>query len=141
MKKPFALLLFSLVILLIACEKNETESEDNGQSGTSHNVGKNCLSCHGFSAAGSVYNKALTSIYSGATIKLTSQANGAGTVLATITVDGSGNFHSSNSISFGSGIYAGVTGSNGTITYMVSAIKNGGCNSCHGSTTTRIWAE
>jgi hypothetical protein len=99
-------LLISFIAVLFACEK-EDGKEVGGEStasGTSHNTGKNCLNCHQFTAAGSVYNKSLSSGLQGAMVKLTTQANGAGTILGTFTVNKSGSFFTSNSVSFGTGI-------------------------------------
>jgi hypothetical protein len=143
MRKLFALLVFGMAIVLFACEE-EDEDEDGGQSssmGTSHNTGKNCLGCHKFTAAGSVYNKALTASYPGVTVKLTTQANGAGTVLATFTANKNGSFYTSSSINYGSGVYVSLTGTSGTVKHMASAINSGACNSCHGTSTSKIWAE
>jgi hypothetical protein len=143
MKRVFVLLILGITFGLFACE-NETGDEVEGQSnasGTSHNTGKNCMGCHRFTAAGSVYNKALSSGFSGAVIKLTSQANGAGTVLGTFTANKSGSFYSSSTINFGSGIFVSVTGSSGNVKHMSSAITSGACNSCHGSSTSKVWVE
>ena len=143
MRKIFSILLIGFIAVLFACEKEDGEEVggESTASGTSHNTGKNCLNCHQFTAAGSVYNKALSSGLQGAIVKLTAQANGAGTVLGTFTVNKSGSFYSSNSINFGTGIYVSVTGSSGSPKYMSSAITTGACNSCHGSSTSKVWAE
>ena len=143
MKKLLALLVFGLAIGFFACEE-EDEDEVGGQSsamGTSHNTGKNCMGCHQFTAAGSVYNKALTSAFQGASVKLTSQPNGAGTVIGTFTTNKSGSFYTSSPINFGTGVYVSVTGSSGNVKHMASAITSGACNSCHGSSTTKVWTE
>ena len=143
MKKLIAILVFGMAIGLFACE-DEDEDEVGGQSsamGTSHNTGKNCMGCHQFVAAGSVYNKALTSAFQGATVKLTTQPNGAGTAIGTFTTNKSGSFYTSSSINFGTGIYVSVTASSGTVKHMTSAITSGACNSCHGSSTSKIWTE
>jgi len=143
MKKLIAILVFGIAIGLFACEE-EDEDEVDGQSsamGTSHNTGKNCMGCHLFTAAGSVYNKALTSAFQGATVKLTTQPNGAGTTLGTFTTNKSGSFYTSSSINFGTGVYVSVTGNSGTVKHMVSAITSGACNACHGSSTSKIWTE
>lgn len=139
---------FMLVFVLFACEKEEDDSDDDqssltttpGNLGSSHNTGKNCLSCHKFSVAGSVYKKDLASAYPGSVVKLTTQANGAGTVVATITTDNSGNIHATSAISFGTGLYVSATGSAGT-KYMSSAITSGGCSACHGSSVAKVWTE
>lgn len=146
MRNVFSVMLIGLITILFACEEKEgSEGEEVGgqstASGTSHNTGKNCMNCHQFTAAGSVYNKALSSGFQGAVVKLTTQANGAGTVLGTFTVNKSGSFYTSSAINFGTGVYPSVIGSSGNTKYMSSAITTGACNSCHGVSTSKIWAE
>jgi len=146
------LLILGLIFAMASCEK-ESEVEDNDTTtpvtgttnptanlGSSHNTGKNCLSCHKFSVGGSVYKSNLASTYPGSVVKLTTQPNGLGTVVATLTTDNSGNIYKSSSISFGTGLYVSATGSAGT-KYMASPITSGACNSCHGGSTSRVWAE
>lgn len=142
-RKPFFLLVLCAVLGFTSCTEESSSLEGNSDTGSSsHNTGKNCLGCHSIKVAGSVYNSALTSVYAGAIMKITSAANGAGNVLATLTSDKTGNFYTSSSVNFGSGVYVSVTGSGGTVKYMTSAITSGACNSCHnGSTTARVWAE
>jgi len=139
MRKKLFIGLISLLVLAVSCE-NESENENEGNG--SHNAGKNCLSCHSnFKLAGSVYGKSLSSAYSGATVNVTSQANGAGTVLATLTSDNSGNFRTGSTINFGTGVFVSVKGTSGTVKSMGSAVTSGACNSCHGASTSKIWAE
>ncbi len=143
MRKVFLLLVFGITFGLFACEDEDGE-EFEGQSnisGTSHNTGKDCMSCHRFTASGSIYNKALSSVFPGAVIKITSQADGAGTVLGTFTTNKSGSFYTSGPINFGSGIFVSVIGSSGNIKHMSSSITLGACNSCHGTSTSKVWAE
>jgi len=143
MRRVIALLLISMAIVLFACKDEEGEDVggQSSTSATSHNTGKNCMNCHKFTAAGSVYTKALTDVFPGATVKLTSQANGEGTVLGTFTVNKSGSFYTSTSINYGSGVYVSVTGTSGNVNHMSSAITTGACNSCHGSSTSKVWTE
>ena len=143
MRRVLTLLVMSMAIVFFACE-NEDAEDVGGKSSiseTSHNTGKDCLSCHKFTAAGSVYNKTLTSAFPGAEVKFTSQANGEGTILGTYTVNKSGSFYTNSTINYGSGIYVSVTGSSGNIKHMNTAITTGACNSCHGSSTSKVWAE
>jgi hypothetical protein len=127
------------LLMFISCSR---ESEDEKMTGGSHNTGKNCLGCHSnFKLAGSVYNKGLSSPLPGVTIKVTSQANGAGTVLATLTSDANGNFHTGSAISFTPGVYVSASVSGGTVKNMGGALTSGACNSCHGSSASKIWAE
>ena len=141
-----------LMFVVFSCEKeNEADEVDSttqitgttnptASLGSSHNTGKNCQSCHKFTVAGSVYKKDMVSVYPGAVMKLTTQAGGAGNVVATIATDKSGNLYTSSGISFGSGLYVGITGASGT-KYMTAAITSGACNSCHGSSAAKAWAE
>ena len=71
-KRLFALAFILMTVMIVSCEE-DSDSEDEGVNyESSHNTGKNCLSCHSsFKLAGSVYNQALTSAYAGAKIKVT----------------------------------------------------------------------
>ena len=139
MRKILVAGLVCLVIFGVSCER---ESEDEDEYGRSHNAGKNCLSCHSeFKLAGSVYNKSFNASYPGAKIKVTSQANGGGSVLVSLTSDNSGNFHTGNSVNFGSGVYVSVEGTTGTVKYINAAITSGACNSGNESSASKIWAE
>lgn len=138
MKSPLLLISMLLVFILVSCENEENEND----GGSSHNAGKNCLSCHSFSVAGTVYNAAFTSTYSSAVIEVTSGPEGTGTVLATLSSDLRGNFYTNSSVDFGSGVYVNVLGNNGPVKYMNAKITTGACNKCHtGNSTSRVWAE
>ena len=143
---PFTM---SLALLLInSCEKKGCGSTNisttNGHE--SHNAGQNCMNCHSsggegqgcFLAAGTVYDNAATSIYPNATIRLYSQPNGAGSVVATIQGDAKGNFYTTGSIDFGSGLYPSVTNSGGQTMYMSASTTTGACSSCHGVSQAKI---
>jgi hypothetical protein len=100
-------------------------------SGTgSHNAGRNCLSCHSFTAAGTAYKSDGTTPYPGAVIRLAT-ASGGGTTVATLTADPSGNFYTSSAIGFGTGLYVTATGTGGAVTPMTATVTSGACNSCH----------
>ena len=102
-----------------------------GLTTTSHNAGRDCLACHReFRVAGTVY-RADGSTYPGATVRLTTAADGGGSVVLSVTADGSGNFYSSQSIAFGSGLYADVAGTADARRSMQAAFTSGACNSCH----------
>jgi hypothetical protein len=110
-----------------------TATTSGTTSGTgSHNAGRNCLSCHGFTAAGTAYRSDGTTPYPGAVIRLTT-ASGGGTTVATLTADPSGNFYTSSAISFGTGLYVTATGTGGAATSMTTALTSGACNNCHTS--------
>ena len=138
-------------IIVVACEEegeNETKISTYSSS-ESHNTGKNCMDCHKsgepgegwFIVAGTVYDTSLSTIYPNATVKLTSEPNGSGTIMTQIAVDKNGNFYTTESVSFGQGLYVAVMGEGGTVKYMGSKITSGQCNSCHGVSTDKIWAE
>ncbi len=139
-----------LIVLLQACEKeggNETNISAFS-SKKSHNMGQNCMSCHKnggegegwFLAAGTVYDSLKTSTYPNATVKLFTGPNGTGTLKHTLQVDGLGNFYTTESIDFGTGLYPAVEGKNYT-KYMSSSTRNGQCNSCHGSSAEKIYTN
>ena len=152
MKLSYSIFSFiiSLIIVLQACEKeggNKTNiSELNSKK--SHNMGQNCMNCHKnggegegwFLAAGTVYDSLKTTTYPNTTVKLFTGPNGTGTLKHTIQVDGLGNFYTTETIDFGSGLYPAVVGINST-KYMSSSTTNGQCNSCHGSSTDKIFAN
>jgi hypothetical protein len=144
MRKLLLLLVAGVSLVFFACEKEEDEDNVVGQSAitqTTHNTGNDCLSCHKFTVAGSVYNKSFASGYTGAIIKITSEPNGTGTLMGTFTSNKSGSFYTSGNINFGTGVYVSVTGSSGVVKSMATAVKTGACNSCHGSSSSKIWAE
>jgi hypothetical protein len=105
---------------------------------SSHNAGRDCTTCHSFTLAGTAYKADGTTIYAGATIKVTSSANGGGTVLATLTSDASGNFYASTPVAFGSGVYVSAAGTTGVTRSMTGAITSGACNRCHTSASRLI---
>lgn len=141
-----------LIIGLNSCveDKNnkcgETKISRSNES-ESHNQGKNCMSCHVsggegegcFITAGTVYQSSKTSTVSAGTVELYSEPNGGGTLVATLSVDKLGNFYSTNSVDFGSGLYPVVTSNTGQKKYMGSRTSTGACGSCHGGSQEVIW--
>jgi len=73
-------------------------------------------------------------------LRLTTAADGGGSVLLTVTADASGNFYASRSVGFGSGLYTEVTGTGGARRAMKAAVTGGACNSCHDASN-RIRAD
>jgi cytochrome c553 len=124
-------------VLISACEE---EWEGEG----SHNAGKNCLSCHKsggegegiFTVGGTVYNSSGSGM-SGVTVELFDNADRTGSPVASLTSDGSGNFHTTSKITFGIGLYATLTSGSKSAS-MSSAITTGACNSCHGVSAGKI---
>ncbi len=146
----FIIAMFSF-ILFTACEKeNENETKISRNNSTeSHNLGQNCMNCHEsggdgegwFTIAGSLYNKSATRGYPNGSVKFTTLPGGDGTIVKTLEIDSKGNFYTTETINFGSGLYVGVFGTNGEQKFMASKVTNGTCNSCHGSSTDKIWIE
>jgi hypothetical protein len=146
---------FIPVVLIVSCftlftnckKENESKISSYGDN-KSHNSGQNCMNCHKqggsgdglFQIAGTVYNSTFSAVYSDATIKLYTEANGAGTLKYTIEGDVLGNFYTTENIDFGSGLFVAVQGNSATH-YMSSIISTGQCNSCHSGSTGKIWAE
>jgi len=143
-----ALLILGCFALTTGCKKaNQTKISSYGDN-TSHNSGQNCINCHQqggsgtfvFQIAGTVYDSTLSNTYANATVKLYTEANGAGTLKYTINGDALGNFYTTENIDFGSGLFVAVHG-NAATHYMSSIVNSGQCNSCHGSSTAKMWAE
>lgn len=144
-------LISSMLLALPSCEKdgkcNETNISESGGD-ESHNFGLNCMSCHVsggegegcFSIAGRVSNSSLTSPLTAGTVKLFTEVNGGGTLKHTIEIDSKGNFHTTESIDY-TGLYAAIIGSSGTTNYMSTSLSSGACNSCHGASTSKLWAN
>lgn len=151
MKTKSTLILISglFILLLNSCTSNGDEKNISKYlSDRSHNMGMNCMDCHKengggngwFVVAGTVYDSLQVTPYPGATVKLYTGPNGTGTLVHTIEVDTKGNFHTTETIDFGAGLHPVVIGNMGS-KYMSSTISIGACNSCHGSTTGRIWTK
>ena len=139
-----------IIMMMVACtEKSDDQTKDNyeGKNVTkisthndtnSHRVGEDCISCHAsgetgkgwFTASGTVYKSDKTTAYPNGTVKLYSAANQGGTLVKSIQVDGLGNFYTTESISFSSGLYPAVEYSGQTNT-MQSTTTSGRCYTCH----------
>ena len=151
MKNQFAIFLFSILFILISCEKEEGENEysvSENFSDDSHKTGQNCMECHfaggngegWFTVAGSVYDKQDKPQGNGV-VELTTEPESNGSLVATIEIDSKGNFYTTESIAFGNGLYATVETQQGNKKYMLTKVTSGACNSCHGSSTDKIWSD
>jgi hypothetical protein len=121
----------ALLLTLAACGGDGgTPTAPSNPAVSSHNAGRDCLQCHGFSLAGTVYRDD-GSAYSGAVVRLTTQPDGVGDVVLTLTADGAGNFYTGQAVSWGGGLYTDVSGTSGTVRSMEASITGGACNSCH----------
>ena len=114
----------------------------------SHNMGLACASCHKpggpgegqFSIGGTVYDSLMTSPYPNTTVKFYTGSGGSGDLKYTFQVDGNGNFYSTQTLNFLTGLYPAVEGDL-TTKYMSSPVSTGNCASCHGNTTNKIWTK
>lgn len=143
-----------LFLVVYSCESTNSGNRDGGlvvstyNSTKSHRAGENCMSCHTpsgggdgvFSIAGTVYDKSLSSPLPNTTIRLYATPDGESDPVYVIEVDAKGNFYTSENINFGEGLYTSAEGSSAEI-FMESVVTTGSCNSCHGVSTQRIWAE
>ena len=132
---PWLATALALGALAAACgggaAPTSTTAGGGGSRSSSHNAGRDCLTCHrDFGVAGTVY-RADGSTYPGATVRLTTAASGGGSVALSLTSDGAGNFYASRSVGFGAGLYTDVTGTTGATRAMTAAVTSGACNSCH----------
>jgi len=109
------------------------------------------MDCHqkgatqgGFSVAGSIYHFDAVTRYPNGTVYLYSQPKDSlgnindSSKVATIDVDGVGNFYTTHPIDLYQGLYAIVVSPNNDTASMQGPITNGSCNSCHGNSTVNI---
>jgi len=141
--KVFYLMLFFIVVIT-SCQKNNNNVGTSSTSGKSHYSGQNCMKCHngtnGMTIAGTVYDSVTKATLSGVTIKIYTKNTLTGSPICTLQSDASGNFYMSSNLDFSTGVYPATQGK--TKTYQhVSVVKSGQCNSCHGVTTSKIWAR
>jgi hypothetical protein len=141
----------SSILLFSNCEKEGKCGVANiAQAGgsKSHNFGMNCMNCHKsggegkgcFSVAGSVSNATLTAHVTGGTVKFYTQANGAGQLMYTLPIDAKGNFYTTESMNI-TGLYPVITSTAGATASMSTGLSTGQCNSCHGSSTSGLYAN
>ncbi|MFO1504035.1 MAG: RCC1 domain-containing protein [Steroidobacteraceae bacterium] len=123
----------------------------------SHNAGQDCMGCHKaggtgkgvFTVAGTVY-KSGGGAQTAATVTIFPQ--GSNTAQATMTVDGLGNFWTTQTVAaltpaagqtLVQGVRAVIQPTGGTSAAMLGVISNGSCNACHSPTggTARVTAQ
>jgi hypothetical protein len=150
MKIKVLLSLIVLVFLVISgCRKSPDSdpiSSHNGET-KSHHTGDDCSGCHrsGGSASeypwvlcGTVYQTDSVSPNPNGVINLWTGPLGTGNLVATLEVDGNGNFFTNTSILPAAGCYPQVKSSSGNRQNMLTLCAAGNCNSCHSSKSTRI---
>ena len=156
MKKTSIITLQFIVLISItiiqSCAKASTKVVvSSSNSKRSHNLGKNCMSCHTngteagneggvFHIAGSVYDSTFSNANPNSTIYMYTGPGGTGTLKYTIPVDQKGNFYATGGVDFSAALYPVVQGLTSTY-HMSSPTTSGACNSCHNVTTEKIWAN
>jgi hypothetical protein len=155
LKYLLAITTFSLLVFFIQSCDDDSKEEGCGETevsyhndDNSHNNGKDCMSCHKdggggegcFIIAGSVYDSLQTTAQPNVTVRLYTEANGAGLLKYTIQGDKKGNFFTTDNVNYG-GLYPAVTSLSGNTQYMPAPLTKGNCNSCHGVSTGKIWSR
>ncbi len=143
----FPSLVLAAYTLLSSCDDSTTTGPSDSNT-SSHNAGRDCMACHGpgvggeaptWTVAGTVYRDDGATVYVGARVRLTTEPEGGGNVVAELTSDASGNFYTNRQVSFGGGLFADVIGT-GARRSMGDALTRGACNSCH-DVSNRLRAE
>jgi hypothetical protein len=99
---------------------------DDGAEGPTMRPGANCLACHGFTAAGTVYTSGGAAA-SGVSVTIAGASRS-----IPLTTNSAGNFYTSEAITFPANVTVGGGGAS-----MTAA--RGDCNTCHsGAGTGRI---
>lgn len=129
-----------------SCKHGQCDSGEASVHGSSrsHNMGKNCQSCHRpdgevcWLIGGTAYDSLSGSTSSNVTVRLYTQPNDSGELRLTLEGDALGNFYTSEDPDLSAGLYPTVTTANGHTSRMEQSIRTGACNSCHGVTTEKI---
>lgn len=140
-----------VIFLLQSCKHGCGHPGGSSSNGSkhSHNMGLNCLNCHSgtgtgegcFEIGGTAYHADKVNTYPGCTIDFYTQQNGQGDLVTSLVSDGKGNLYTGRNINWGNGLFPVITSPDGHREYMVEPISHGACNSCHGSTTERIFVN
>lgn len=110
------------------------------RGGTSHEAGKNCMTCHGPNGtAPGRFTVAGTAVTSerrpnpDALITLSTAPNGGGTVVLTLEADASGNFYTTEAVPLPEqSLFPRVTSQATTsVNFMPFPTLSGACNACH----------
>jgi len=121
MRPRLLLAAVSAAALLAACGR-DSSSACNDSGGASMCPGDDCLSCHGFKAAGTVY--AGTAPVGSATVTLVDR-NG---VAVTKSTNSAGNFYTTSALTYP---LQRVTIDKGADTVEMLDVASGHCNDCH----------
>jgi hypothetical protein len=119
MRRPLNAALLTISLAVAGC---------GGEAGTGPDMrpGENCLACHGFSAAGTVFETSGAGA-GGVTVEFLTA--GTNTVRASVVTSGSGNFHTNASLpaSFDVRLTRGAAAPK----LMPTPSSSGACNGCH----------
>jgi hypothetical protein len=145
MKKIFTVVcIFTLVIAYSCTHVSGTFISEHG-SMRSGSMKDNCMDCHkigategGFTVGGTVFEADSVTRYPNGTVYLYSGPNESDSVVATIEVDGVGNFYTTHPIDMSKGLYPAVVSSRGYKAFMQTPTSSGACNSCHGVSQAHI---
>ena len=143
----FVVLFVMPFIVFNSCNHANQMVENNSKYGDdeSHNMGKDCMSCHKkggdgegwFYIAGTAYTNDGENTAEDVTVLMYTKPDGKGILKKIIEGDKLGNFYTTDITGFGNGLYPAVVFNNDT-TFMSSSTTNGSCNSCHGNSTSKI---
>ncbi|MEI6455104.1 MAG: hypothetical protein WCO93_02350 [bacterium] len=147
------LIALSVILLAFAgCRKSphsEQISSHNWET-ESHHQGEDCSGCHnsGGSAheylwvvSGTVYKNDSVTPNPNGVINFWTGPLGTGNLVATLEVDGYGNFYTNSAILPAAGCYPQVRSAVGNVQNMLTLNVSGSCNLCHSSKTNRIRVE
>ncbi len=143
----FFLLVVIPFVAIYSCNHADQLTQNNSKHGDhkSHNMGRDCMSCHKkggggngwFYIAGSAYTNNGANTAEDVTVIMFTEPDGQGITKKIIEGDKLGNFYTTDIKGFGNGLFPAVVYNNDT-TFMSSSITNGSCNSCHGNSTSKI---
>ncbi len=150
MNRTIKIVLPVLALFIVACshydslQKNGQESSVNKSS---HNSGQDCMRCHNdnnheaafeawWNVAGTVYKNS-GALNTNARIELWSEPNAKGFRILSLASDKDANFYTEKIIKFNGGCYAIAISGTDTVA-MSQSFNGGGCNSCHGVSTSKI---
>jgi len=146
---PFGLMLIT-ILLAAGCGGSGSDSDSDSDSemtstlgdNDSHRAGQNCQSCHRpggsgdgvFTVAGTVFDGNNPSVVKpDVIVRLHGLADENSALVEEIEVDAKGNFYTTATIPFGTGLYAVVVEGAASSPFMSTPVtsSDGACNSCH----------
>lgn len=139
----FALCAFACIVIYSCTHVSGSFISAHGSMAGS-SMKDNCMDCHqtgatqgGFIVAGTVFRLDSTTRNPNCTIELHTQPDTShlqDSIIATIEVDGVGNFYTTHPIDLTQGFYPSVTSASGLDSMRMKTITTiGSCNSCHGT--------